>query len=189
MYYYMNNIVACYNNDGTETTLDKCDYVQLQLLGSHSNNNSNALVSKKSLNTVLQYKWYLGKDDYPTTYGGTKPIRRCKVKMHQLLFAYSDIEKGNVIDHINRNKLDNRMENLRICTAKENSYNRTKPKNSANKFKGVVKQKNGLFTAKITKDGKVHAIKDITDEKTAATTHDMMAEELFGIYAGKNFTQ
>ena len=41
-------------------------------------------------------------------------------------------EKGYVIDHINRNKLDNRLENLRVITCKENSYNRTKNKNSNN---------------------------------------------------------
>jgi aspartate carbamoyltransferase regulatory subunit len=61
-------------------------------------------------------------------------------------------EKGYVIDHINRNKCDNRLENLRVITAKENSYNRTKNANSNNKYKGVVKRGN-KYVASISKDG------------------------------------
>lgn len=45
--------------------------------------------------------------------------------------------KGQEIDHINRNKLDNRLENLRFCTRSENRKN-TSP-SSANNYghKGV----------------------------------------------------
>jgi len=96
-----------------------------------------------------------------------------------------DIPKGNVVDHINRNKLDNRLENLRICSQKQNSYNTSKRNN---KFKGVSKMKNG-WCAKITKDGQTHIIKNIPSEHEAAKIYDMMAEELFGQYAGKNFNQ
>ena len=94
--------------------------------------------------------------------------------------------KGFVIDHINRNKLDNRLENLRVISARENSYNRTKSKSSNNNYKGVVKRGN-KYAASITKNGIRKEIGGFETEKDAAIMYDMMAEELFEEFAGKNF--
>jgi hypothetical protein len=41
------------------------------------------------------------------------------------------------VDHINRNKKDNRIENLREITHTNNSYNTPKSRNSTSKYKGV----------------------------------------------------
>lgn len=182
----MNKIKASYKNDGTICELSECDYVQLELLGPHAQEkNAFALVSKSSLETILQFQWYLGKDNYPITHGtdDKKIVFGKGLKMHKLLFPH--VPKGQIIDHINHDRLDNRLSNLRICTQKQNSYN-TKKRNP-DQYKGVSKQTNGLFTAKIIKDGKTYQIKDIADNKEAAKIYDMMAEELFGEYAGKNF--
>lgn len=184
----MNKIIGYYTNDGAESDLHCCDYVQLELLGSHATSEGAiALVSKKSLELVIQFVWYLGKGGYPITHGtDDKTIVYGKgLKMHKLL--YPNAPKGKVIDHINRNRLDNRLENFRICTSKQNSYNTKKPKNSTNNYKGVIKQNNDLWTARVSKDGQIHEIKDIQTDKEAAKIYDMMAEELFGEYAGKNF--
>ena len=185
----MNKILGYYKNDGIMCPdLSICDYVQIELLGPHAlTENAIALVSKNNLELVLQFVWYLGGDGYPITHGtDDKTIVYGRgMKMHQLIMGKT--EKGMVIDHINRNKLDNRITNLRICTAKENSYNTKKKASTTNKYKGIKQQPNGLWSAVVTKNGKKHIIDDILTEKEAAIIYDTMAEELFGHYAGKNF--
>lgn len=192
----MNNIIKkCYKNNGDESTLDSCDYLQLQLLGSHAeSNDAVVLISKKCLNLVLSFKWYLGKGGYPIAYGSNNDMKinvGKGIKLHQLLYnRFSEtrplgtIVGGYVIDHINRNKLDNRLENLRMCSQKQNSYNTSRRRKD--KFKGVSKNKNS-WCSRITKDGQTYVIKNIASEEEAAKIYDLMAEDLFGQYAGKNY--
>lgn len=47
------------------------------------------------------------------------------------------IPSGLVVDHINHNRTDNRIGNLRLVTKKENSKNRSKPSNSRSGVVGV----------------------------------------------------
>ena len=62
---------------------------------------------------------------------------------------------GKDVDHINRNPLDNRRENLRICTHQQNQYNRTKQSNNTSGFKGVsFNKEKQKFEARIGIDGK-----------------------------------
>ena len=144
------------------------------------------LVSYSDINIVMMFDWYLNSGGYPSTYGSIDgEIKYGKpVPLHKLLFG--QLEYGYVVDHINRNKLDNRRDNLRICTSLQNSYNRSKSSNSLNKYKGVKKVGN-TYTAFISKNGVRHEIKNIPSEDEAAKIYDMMAEDLFGSYAGKNF--
>lgn len=175
----MNKIICFYNLDNIECDVDEASYVKLELLGRALKTDFNYfLVSKSKLEYVLKHSWYLGSNGYPIAY-----TARSKT-LHRNLCGKQ--EKGFVIDHINRNKLDNRDENLRIITSKENSYNRSKNKNSNNSYKGVKKSGN-KFIACITKDGKRREINNIETEEEAAKIYDMMAEELFGEFAGKNF--
>jgi hypothetical protein len=90
-----------------------------------------------------------------------------------------------VIDHINRNRLDNRLENLRMCTSAQNSYNRTKSSSSNTKYRGI--KKSGKFwTASVTHNGETHTINKIESEVEAAETYNLLAENFFGEYAAKN---
>ena len=58
------------------------------------------------------------------------PIRNTTTLVHRLVAeTFLDNPKGyNEIDHRNHNRLDNRAENLRWCTHKENMGNSNKPK-------------------------------------------------------------
>ncbi|MCC2485004.1 HNH endonuclease [Bacillus pacificus] len=54
------------------------------------------------------------------------------VLIHRLIM---EAKEGELIDHINRNKLDNRKENLRIVTPQQNVTNQTFKGVTFNKFK------------------------------------------------------
>lgn len=73
--------------------------------------------------TFKQYghlSWYLG----DTGYAMRKPQGQI-VRLHRLV---TQAKEGEIVDHLNGNKLDNRLSNLRICTHKENNQNRKNTK-------------------------------------------------------------
>jgi len=84
----------------------------------------------------------------PNTLAGTLPnnsdYRRVSISNkiyleHRVIWIYFNglIPKNLFIDHINQNKNDNRIENLRLCTRSENQYNRGAYKNNTSGIKGV----------------------------------------------------
>jgi hypothetical protein len=66
-------------------------------------------------------------------------INDCSKKLHQLLLVCPN---NMVVDHIERNKFDNRLENLRIVTVQDNNKNRPKPITNTSGFMGVCKEGN-----------------------------------------------
>ena len=178
-----NNILGFYNDNNEICDLDNATYVKLELLGRAKKLESNYfLIDKINLEKIIKHNWYLDSNGYPMTY-----TARSKTLHKNLLGKQQD---GYVIDHINRNKLDNRLCNLRVITQKENSYNRSKSKSSNNKYKGVRMNKSTnktTYIAYICKDGIKREISGCKTEEEAALIYDMMAEELFGEFAGKNF--
>lgn len=74
-------------------------------------------------------KWYLSDSGYAVSNGSNGGLR-----LHRLIM---DCPFDKVVDHLNGNKLDNRKQNLRICSQKENMGNLHKAKGySYDKSKG-----------------------------------------------------
>lgn len=94
--------------------------------------------------------------------------------------------KGDIVDHINRNKLDNRRCNLRLVSSLENNMNRANL--SHKKYKGVFwhKRKN-KFCAQLGVSNKRIWLGTFTDEIEAAKAYDKAANEIYGKFCYLNF--
>lgn len=116
---------------------------------------------------------------------GLKYLAHKKKYLHRLLLNAKD---GDVVDHINGQKFDNRKSNLRICSIRQNQMNQ-KPQNITKTaiFKGVgwhgVKNN---YRAYIKIYGKAHHLGNFKTTHEAAFAYDMKAFELFGEYARQN---
>jgi HNH endonuclease len=97
-------------------------------------------------------------------------------------------KKGEVVDHINGDTLDNRRSNLRICTNRQNLLNRKKPSNNTSGFVGVHwnKQKNKWHT-RINDRGHNYHVGYFDKPEFGALAYDWAASILYGEYARLNF--
>ncbi len=79
------------------------------------------------INLLQQHIWHFHNQGYAgTNIGG-------KIKLfHQLYIRYG---QGLVIDHINHLKTDNRFDNLKVCTYKQNSRNFKKKSRNGNNWR------------------------------------------------------
>ena len=145
------------------------------------NSDKYTIIDTEDYDKVKDYCWTLARDYAVTIKRGTKE----RIYLHRIIM---NISKNKYIDHINRNKLDNRKSNLRICTYAENNRNiEKKYKNSTSIYKGVCWQKaSSKWISAITKNDKKYHLGSFTNEIEAAKAYDKKALELFGEFACTN---
>jgi hypothetical protein len=144
-----------------------------------------AIVDAEDYERLCKYKWHALKDH--RTYYARNRRPHGMVLMHRVII---NAPAGLVVDHINHNGLDNRKENLRLCTVAQNSLN-ARPRNLPNKtskYKGVsFNKQRKLFVAATKHHKKTYYLGGFKDETDAAKAYDKKAKELFGEFAFLNF--
>jgi len=92
-------------------------------------NGMNALIDKKYYDLIKCYRWYVDTNGYVrTSYKGKIII------LHKHL---TNTDENQTVDHIDGNKQNNKMDNLRILTVKGNCQNKSKQKNATSQYMGV----------------------------------------------------
>jgi hypothetical protein len=120
---------------------------------------------------------------------------RSYISLHRYIYEskFGKLKKGQEIDHINGNRFDNRLCNLRACTHQQNSFNYGKKPTRAkiySKYKGVwYRNEEGRikrWTAEIKINYKKKYIGTFLTEKEAAIAYNEKATELHGKFAFLN---
>lgn len=131
------------------------------------------LISPEDEELIKKYKWH-NSHGYAAGW-----VEGKKTRMHHLILGKPT--KGMVVDHINRNSLDNRRENLRFATKEQNSQNAEKRKN---------KQYFGICFSKREQKWKSfcqrYSLGNYKNPLDAALVYDKCAYLLFGEHAKTN---
>lgn len=93
------------------------------------------------------------------------------------------------IDHINRDKSDNRISNLREATRKENLRNTEPRKNTKSGYKGVRKDSPRAWKALITVNSERVCVGQYKTGIEAALAYDEAARKYYGEFACTNFSK
>jgi len=111
------------------------DFVQIPLYGIDGVITANAMVDRETSATVEHQTWHLHSGGY-ACHSRRSRGRTTVVLMHRVIMGLGP-DSDMQVDHINRNRLDNRRENLRVVTCAENHQNRGSYEGSTSKHRGV----------------------------------------------------
>lgn len=150
------------------------------------NKKDGTLLSKKSKNAPFKEVGYFNSGK---RYLEVK-IDYKHVKVHQIIWKmhYGEIPKGKIIDHIDGNKINNRIENLRLVTPSQNAiHTKNLNRNNTSGYKGVVfDEKKRVYTMQIVFNGKQYRKRGFKTAEDAAISYNEYAKNFFGDYAYLN---
>lgn len=135
------------------------------------------LVTKVSLqdwDLVSQFKWCAALDK---STGNFYAWRDGGLRLHRFLM---NAPKHLEVDHRNRDTLDNRRDNLRLCTRQQNQLNCGPRRNTSSRFKGVSWMRvNRKWRVRFQFNGIQKHLGLFVSEETAARAYDSYAINYF----------
>ncbi len=141
-----------------------------------------ALISKSDWPLVSRYPWYAHRQQY-TWYARTNSGPSGSISLHRLILPGKAL-----VDHIDRNGLNNTRENLRPLTQQSNTINSGKQRNNTSGYIGVDWSKqHKKFRARLKVDGSSHYLGLYCTAAEAAIAYDRAWTEWAGELGAYNF--
>lgn len=157
-----------------------------------SNTDDKILFDLEDYDKIKDYCWNImshnveGRKEYKKVHTMTYGCEHRKhLFMHRVILGIND--SSITIDHINRNTLDNRKSNLRICSQQQNICN-TEPRSGKYKGTSMHKLKDGSerWVAQISANHVKYRLGTYNTEEEAALAYNKAAKELHGEFAYLN---
>lgn len=159
------------------------DHAEIFLIDRNNEICAKAIIDIEDIDKVKNIKWHRSDLQRNTYYcmSNNRTYRR----LHRLILGIT--EPNIFIDHINHNGLDNRKENLRICTNQENIQNCLTPKNNKSGCRGVywAKDKN-KWTVQVSINNKTKYIGRYNSYEEAVEARKEAALKYYGQFANEN---
>ncbi len=182
------NSCGCYMKQRTSESVKKENIFVEQKFGTSYgyllNKNDFFIVDTEYVDKIKVYGWYF--DGYYVSANNLLKNNK-KIRLHRLVYSlYSgkDIKDIGIIDHINRNRLDNRTCNFRIVSNFENAYNKNPLKNNTSGYMGVALRKDtNKYYAKIKVGQKSINLGNFDNIEDALITRLKAEKEYFGDFA------
>lgn len=133
-----------------------------------------AIVDQEDFEELNKYAWRLDAGRYACSKEGG---------MHRIIAGNPE---GQIVDHINGIRIDNRKSNLRVATHALNNMNRRGRKN----IKGVrIDKRDGKYDAMIMSHGIKYGLGRYETEKEGGLAYDSAARQIHGEFASLNFPE
>jgi hypothetical protein len=151
------------------------DYAEIILRNRDANEVARGKIDIEDIEKIKKYKW-----SYDAT-NGYVVNSKYRIRLNRYLMNCPD---DLVVDHINHDKLDNRKNNLRICTKQQNNFNRAITNNKTSGITGVSWEK-GLnkWRAYININGEREYLGCFNTIEEATEARKQAEIEYFGEYA------
>ena len=105
------------------------DYAEVVLYNDKNKEIAKTKIDLNCVELLLKHKWYLGNNGYVMS-----RINKKLFLLHRFLLKP---KRGELVDHINRDRMDNRMCNLRIVDNNLNNFNKGKQSSNTSGYVGV----------------------------------------------------
>lgn len=144
-----------------------------------------ALVDDADFEWLNQWKWCYVSSGYAMRreyLGGGRGNEKARyILMHRII---ADAANDEEVDHINRNKLDNQRDNLRLCDSSQNKFNTSVRRDNKSGVRGVSWYKAyQKWTASIKSRGTTKFLGYFDSLEEAVEARKQAERQLFGEFA------